>query len=437
MRDAMRQCVMVGLVCALGCGAAPQGETVPQPSGNPPPGKDAQVAPEPSGAPEGGEVGDYAEAAESCNAFGIHLYQFLAGQEDGNLCVSPLSVAAALTMTYAGARGDTAAEMAKVLHIEGHDPENAPVHRAYTALMEALGHKGEGKDVLDIANALWPQKDYDFRKAYIDLVKQRYKAGLEPLDYTSAPEACRKTINDWVSGKTHDKIQELLAEGTITPATALVLTNAVYFAGTWRAAFPENGTHPMPFHVMGREAVDVPMMSAKGKYGYYEDDALQALEMDYKSGGLSMVVVLPRERDGLAGFDLTPERLDACTKGLNQREVQVFFPRFTMEQSFSLAETLGAMGMPTAFTPRADFTGMAEDGRLNISAVEHKTYIKVDEEGTEAAAATAVVMKRTSIEPGPQPPVFKADHPFVYLIRHKASGAILFLGRLMEPSGEE
>jgi serpin B len=414
-------------MCALGCGAQPEGEVMQKPAENPPPRGEVEETASP------GESGDYAAAAESCNGFGINLFQYLAGEEDGNLCVSPLSVAAALTMTYAGARGDTAGEMADVLQIKG---DTEAVHAAYGALMKTLTHKGEGKDVLDIANALWPQRGYAFRKAYIDLVRKEYQAGLEELDYTSDPEGCRKTINEWVARKTHDKIEELLGAGTITPATALVLTNAVYFAGTWVHAFPEEATRPMPFHVGGGDPVDVPTMSGKATYGYFEDDAVQVLEMDYKSGELSMVVVLPRERDGLADLDLTPSRLDAMVDGLNPREVQVFVPKFTMEQSFSLAEVLAGMGMPTAFTAQADFTGMAEKRELFISAVEHETYIKVDEEGTEAAAATAVVVTRTSAAVGPRPPVFKADHPFVYLIRHKVSGAILFLGRVVEPSAE-
>lgn len=370
------------------------------------------------------------------NAFGTELYSQLALAK-GNLFFSPSSIETALAMTYAGARGDTAQQMAKVLHL----PEGVEVHKGLAAFFRELNaEKGaDGKPrrfQLTVANALWGQKEYKFLPEFLTLVKDNYGAGLEEVDFIRAREAAARTINAWVEGKTNNKIKNLVLPDALTSLTRLVLTNAIYFKGNWARQFDKKLTKDEPFHLSPEKEVQTPMMNIKSKYGYGEGDGYQVLKMLYAGDELSMVILLPKKNDGLAELEksLTEENLTKWISGIREREVIVAMPRFKMEARFELGDTLTKMGMADAFSEtKADFSGMTGKKDLYIARVIHKAFVDVNEEGTEAAAATAVIMATKSAMVRPKPLVFRADHPFLFLIRHEKSGAILFAGRLMNP----
>ena len=391
----------------------------------------------------GEQEADISALAEGNSRFALKLYRQLQQQQEGNLFFSPYSISAALAMTYAGARGQTATEMAGVLDFN-MSPDR--LHAAFSGLGSNLQGVG-GKDGVElaIANALWPHHDYPFRKAYLDLIAASYDSAGKGLDY-GKPEVARGTINDWVEKQTREKIKDLIPEGVIDSLTRMVLTNAIYFKGSWASAFKEKSTREMPFKVTPQKAVKTPMMFQKGTFGYYQDADVQVLEMPYKGEKVSMFVLLPNQ--GGAGFRrpatppakkrtladlekmLTPAKLSEWLGKARPTKVDTWLPKFKMTSEFSLAERLQALGMKKAFSD-ADFSGMDGSRRLYLSAVLHKAFVEVNEEGTEAAAATAAVFAFRSAKPmGPR---FRADHPFLYLICDKESGSILFLGRYVTP----
>jgi serpin B len=311
---------------------------------------------------------------------------------------------------------------------------NEQFHKEFGSIISRLNQAGQiGGFELVVANALWGQKGYKFKDDFLTLVKTNYDGNLELVDFAKQTEEARKTINDWVENKTKDKIKELIKPGMLDTTTRLVLTNAIYFKGKWAVQFKPELTRDAPFTLPGGEKVTVPMMNQTGNFGYMETDTIQILEMPYVGNGLSMVILLPRKPDGVEDLEkeLTSDNLAGWLTKLRKREVQVFVPKFKMTSEFSLGDTLSAMGMPDAFSTKADFSGMTGSRDLFISAVVHKAYVDVYEEGTEAAAATGVGMKLTSI--APPPPVFRADHPFIFLIRDNQTGSILFLGRCANP----
>jgi serpin B len=366
------------------------------------------------------------------NKFALELYGRL-NDTQGNLFLSPYSISTALAMTYAGARGTTGEQMAKTLQFPGKTG-NEQFHKDFGAIISGLNTAGEkGGFELVVANALWGQKDYKFLSEFLSLVRTNYGGDLQQVDFAKQTEDARKTINDWVESKTKDKIKELIKPGVLDSRIRLVLTNAIYFKGKWASQFKPELTKDAPFTLPNGEKTNVPMMHQKSDFGYMETDTIQALEMQYVNNDLSMVILLPKKLDGVKDLDkeLTSDNLAGWLGKLRKREVQVFMPRFKTTSEFSLGDTLGAMGMPEAFSPQADFSGMTGNRDLFISAVVHKAFVNVDEEGTEAAAATGVTMKLTSI--GPPPTVFKADHPFIFLIRDNLTGSILFLGRFENP----
>lgn len=369
-------------------------------------------------------------AAASNNQFAVDLYGRLA-PTDGNLFLSPLSITTALAMTYAGADGATAKEMAAVLHFP---PESPQTHEAFGALLSGLA--AEDKPYrLDIANALWLQEDYDFLKPFLDTVQEHYDAGLFKVDF-KAGDAARGKINAWVEEQTEDKIQDLIPAGALGAQTRLVLTNAIYFKGDWVLAFDKKSTKEDAFHVSASQEVRAPLMHRVARYGYLRGEGFQALSMPYKGDELAMLVLLPDEVGGLPQLEksLSAEAIAGWLAQLEPREVDVTFPRFKATSQFELARMLESLGMATAFSPAAaDFSRMTGAKDLFISAVIHKAYVDVNEEGTEAAAATGVIMKVTAAIPQ-EKPVFRADHPFLYLIYEKATGAVLFLGRLVDPT---
>ena len=355
-------------------------------------------------------------------------------QAEGNIVFSPYSISTALAMTRAGARGITADEMDKVLHF---DLSQERLHRAAGGLVRELNGAGDDtkrKYALSVSNALWGQKGYNFREEFLSLTRDRYDAGLVQLDFIHDREESRKTINTAVEKQTHDKIKELLKSGHITPATRLVLTNAIYFKSEWESKFSTSATKDQSFQLTADKKVNVPMMSQTSQFNYWEDESLQLLELLYVGKDLSMLLLLPRKVDGLGEVEkeLTQEKLIGWTGKMKKASVTVSLPKFKVTGEFALAETLAKMGMETAFDcNRADFSGMTTSDRLWIQHVVHQAFVDVNEEGTEAAAATAVVIGLSMPPPGP---VVKADHPFLFLIRDNRSGSLLFLGRVADPS---
>lgn len=369
------------------------------------------------------------------NAFAMDLFAKLAGQDQENLFFSPNSIETALAMTYAGARGNTAKQMAAVLHLPNIDT----LHKDFGTFIDELNGTDDGKPrgyELSTANALWGQTGADFLPAFTSLMKSNYGAGLMEVNFATNTEDARKTINAWVEKKTRDKIKDLLAPRVLTPDTTLVLTNAIYFKGTWAAKFEKAATRNEPFHFSASAESKVPMMHRTGEYGYMEGADFQALKLGYAGGDLSMTILLPRDVDGLSRLENDlPAKLPQLSGPFDNRQVDLSMPRFQMTRAFDLSRVLQSMGMVDAFAA-ADFSGMTGRRDFHISAVIHKAFVDVNEEGTEAAAATAVIMTRSvMVEPIP-PVLFRADHPFLFFIRDEKSGAILFIGRLTKPDNE-
>lgn len=366
------------------------------------------------------------QLAQANGAFALDLYRQLAAIK-GNLFFSPHSISLALAMTYAGAAGETAGQMAQALHFE------LPADRlaaTFTDLQSAMaGAALEGEVELSSASALWLQDDYPLQLAFLELMRGAFQAGIQTVDYAQ-PETARQAINAWIEAETRGRIQDLLQPGVIDPLTRLVLTNAIYFKGLWANQFDPDETAPALFWNTSDTAAETPMMYQKAIFNYAQLDGLQIIELPYRGDQLSMLILLPYEIDGLPQLEssLSAENLALGTAGLRPQEVRVYLPRFQVSAEFRLDTTLQALGMLDAFTKeRADFSAMDPANMLYISAVLHKAFCEVNEQGSEAAAATAVIMTLRAL---PMSPVFRADHPFIFLIRHKASGAILFLGRL-------
>jgi serpin B len=384
-------------------------------------------APDDSGVPE---------LVAGNSAFALDLYHALFDR-DANLFYSPYSISLALAMTYAGARGQTATEMAQALHYTLPQDE---LHPAFNALDQALASRGEQVDEeqgerfrLHVANALWGQQDFHFSPEFLDLLAEHYGAGLRLLDFQNAPEPSRETINRWVEEHTEQKIVDLLPPGSIDSLTRLVLSNAVYFNAGWMHPFAEATTQDAPFHLLDGSTVTVPMMHESERLGYAAGKGWQAVELPYVGGELSMVVLLPDEGQFEAyAQNLDAQGLAAALQSLERTQVQLAMPRFEYEAGAKLKGALTQLGMEQAFTDDADFSGMTGEPDLYIDDVYHKAYVAVDEEGTEAAAATAVVM---DVKGMPMRPVeVQVDRPFIFLIRDVQTGAILFLGHVVNPA---
>lgn len=379
---------------------------------------------------------DPTAAAMAVNAFAVDLYERLAAIDpNANLVFSPASIAIALAMTSAGAKGATLAEMDEVLNIT--DP--ATIHRSMNGLAMALaavdqshdntadGGTGTSEVALSIANSLWLQSGLDFEQAFLDLLSSEYDAGLEVVDYGNDPDAARVAINEWVAAETRDRIPELLADGTITSDARLTLVNAIYLKANWDAQFDPQLTADESF-AAPQGVVTVKMMHRSGDLGYAAGEGWQAADLPYVFGDLSMVVAVGDTADTAIPTG------DAVFAALTERPVELGFPRFDIETSTELASVLAEMGMPTAFSPAADFSGMTASEQLVIGGVIHQANITVDEVGTEAAAATAVVMEATAA-PEPQEPVtLVVDRPFTFWLRERSTGVIVFMGRVNDPS---
>lgn len=372
---------------------------------------------------------DVKPLVDANNSFALDLHGKLLSMQ-GNLAYSPYSISSALAMTYAGARGETAKQMEQSLHFSAL---KAGAHPFFGALDGTL-KTAQGSNQLNIANSLWPQEKYAFLPEFLALLKQNYGASVTPLNYGSAPEKARTRINSWVEQHTRQRIKDLIAPGMLNEMTRMVLVNAVYFKGTWATPFAESATKPLTFYVGPNSAVSAPFMHRRGSFRYGENPQAQLLAMPYEGNGLEMVLLLPRQRNGIATLEasLNATNLASALGAMRNEEVNVAMPRFKIASAFGLGDTLKSLGMRNAFDPaRADFSGM--DGRPNwlfISAVVHKAFVEVNEKGTEAAAATGVVMTTNSIMIPKPPKEFRADHPFLFLIRETRTGSLLFVGRV-------
>ena len=372
---------------------------------------------------------------EGNSAFAFELYQALKGEE-GNLFYSPYSISLALAMTYTGARGETAEQMAATLKFMLEQERLHPAFNWLDAELAKRGEGAEGKDGegfrLNIVNAIWGQKDYEFLPDFLDVLAENYGAGLRILDFIMETEKSRLAINDWVSDQTEGRIEDLIPPGAIGALTRLVLTNAIYFNAAWEYPFDKKMTADGRFYLLDGGQVTVPMMKQTESFGYTEGQGYQAVELLYDGGELSMVILLPEDGKFEAFEDgLQAEQVEDIISGLQLTEVTLTMPKFEFDSEFSLKDTLPEMGMPMAFSSSADFSGMNGNRELSISDVLHKAFVAVDEAGTEAAAATAVIMELTA---APEPPVeVTIDRPFIFLIRDIETGAILFVGRVMNP----
>ena len=362
------------------------------------------------------------DSSESINQFTSDLYQTLSAGNEDNLFLSPYSISTALAMVYGGARGETESQMENVLYFGGQ----GATHPALSYLRTTLnGIQTKGHVELSVDNSLWPQKDYTFLPDYLAMTTEFYGSKIEPVDYMTDTEGARQKINGWVEDQTNDRIKDLIPKGMLDRMTRLVLANAIYFKGNWARQFKAEHTRPSLFRLADGTTTNVPMMSQTADFKLAHTPDFQALELPYEGGDLSMLILLPSKSNKLPEFNL--ETLDELQ--FNEMEVMVQLPKFKLESSFELGDTLAALGMPLAFSGEADFSGMAGTKNLYISDVVHKAFVEVNEEGTEAAAATAVGMRATSM-----PPMFEANHPFLFLIRENLTGTFLFIGRVMDPS---
>ena len=443
-----------GFVLSLACAACeppaspvsppPSSGNAPAPSAPPSPAASSAPTTEPTSAsydpqkpaPSSAEL---AALAKSNNAFAFDFYAKARAQK-GNLAVSPLSIHTALSMTWAGAKGETAAQMKKVLHAEGSADQALDTAGKLVNSLDAPGQKV----TLRVKNRLFGDKAYTFEKSFLDHGKAAFGAALESLDFKHDFEGGRAHINGWIAVETRDRIKDLIPAGGLNSDTRLVLTNAIYFLGDWESQFNKDATRPAAFHATPGASKDVPTMNQVEHFKFAATDGVKLLEMPYEGGAFAMTLVLPDAPDGLDALEgrLSAKTFDGWVSALKHERVVVALPKFEVNpaSSLSLGDILVSMGMPVAFDrDHADFTGIANPpspaDRLYISKVFHKAFVKLDEKGTEAAAATAVVMARAgSAAPSKPPAEFRADHPFLFVLRDLRSGMILFVGRVADPS---
>jgi serpin B len=382
------------------------------------------------------EETDLTVLVDGNNAFAFDLYQELI-QDETNVFYSPYSISEALAMTYAGARTTTEEAMAETLHFTLSQADLHPAFNSLDLQLKERGQGSEGKDGegfrLNMVNAIWGQKDYKFLDPFLDTLAENYGAGMRIVDFINETEQSRVTINDWVSEQTEDRIKDLIPPGVINFLTRLVLTNAIYFNAAWLYPFEESVTSTGLFHLLDGSDVTVPMMKQTESFRYTEGDNYQAVELPYDGQELSMLIMLP----GAGQFDAFEKELDAglvdeIINKLGTQQVALTMPKFEFESSFGLKEALSMLGMEIAFSEQADLSGMDGGRSLFIQDVIHKAFVSVDEAGTEAAAATAVIVGLTAA-PLEQVEV-KIDRPFIFLIRDIQTGSIIFVGRVLNPA---
>ena len=366
--------------------------------------------------------------SDAMNEFAFSLYHQLANDTDGNVFFSPYSIFVALAMTYEGAKNETADEMNQLLSFPQHDDVTLC---SFGKIYNLLNHDTEY--ILHTANALWIKKDYPFLESYLQYIKDYYMGKSTEVDFSN-PEQAADLINQWIMDQTNNKIKDLIQSSDINPLTALILTNAIYFKGDWKYAFNSELTVNLPFWLSSNQSIQVPMMNqgdTELTFNYTETEDMQIVKMPYKGDELSMIVYLPKEQNiSNVEDNLTTSHFETWNSLLTPQTVNIVFPKFTLEPEYSLKEPLMHLGMVNPFTNDADFSGMTGNDDLYIEKIKHKAFINVDEQGTEAAAATSVHMTLKAV----QSTIFKADHPFVYCIVHEETNTILFMGRLSNPS---
>lgn len=370
------------------------------------------------------------DVANANNKFAFDLYSQLNKSENGNLFYSPYSISAALAMTYEGAKGKTADEMKSVFHF----PESNILRPNFAAIYNEI-NKGAKDYELRTGNALWVQQDFPFLADYKTRVEKYFGGKAANLDFVSESEKSRQTINSFIGEQTSNKIKDLIPTGFLNAMTRLVLTNAIYFKGTWQWEFDTSDTRDSDFKITPTNIVKTPMMNMdpdKASFNYADTGDLQILELPYKGDEISMFVLLPSENIDAIETTLTAEKLNEYKSKMKETKLDsISLPKFEFDTKYFMKDVLSALGMPTAFSESADFSGMTGKRDLFISFVIHQAYVKVDEKGTEAAAATAVGMGTTSVRPRTD---FRADHPFIFLIQDKGTGNILFFGRMVDPT---
>ncbi len=367
------------------------------------------------------------EVVNANNQFAFELYNKINSNQD-NVFYSPYSISTALAMTYEGTKGQTAEEMKQVFHF----PENNILRINSAAIYNEINKKDKNYE-LKTGNALWVQEDYPFLEDYITRIEQYYGGKAAGLNFKTQTEKSRQTINKFIEEQTNNKIKDLIPKGVLNSLTRLVLTNAIYFKGDWEWQFDKSDTRKMDFEISEDNVIQTDMMFMepdKADFNYADLEKLQILELPYKDNELSMLILLPKEDLENLG-ELTSEKLNKYKSQMTETKLDsIYLPKFEFDTKYFMKQILSDLGMPTAFN-NADFSGMDGTQDLIISEVIHQAYVKVDEKGTEAAAATAVVVGITSVGPSK---VFKADHPFVFIIQEKNTGNILFMGRVMNPS---
>ena len=396
--------------------------------------------------------GSQAETGETLvagnTAFALDLYGGFSGGA-GNLFFSPYGISTCLAIAYAGARGETERQMGAVMRF---GPKQAEIHAGFSGLQRRLNELEKDKVVeykpgftlrtgiqLSIANALWAQMGHPFLPAFLEIAEREYAASIKQADFKTEAGTVVSEINRWVAEQTRNRIQNMLAPGSVDEWTRMVLANAIYFKGEWANPFEAGQTALRPFHISASERVKSWLMHQAGHVGYMENKEFQGVELPYKGGDLTMVILLPRQIDGCGALKrrLDPALLVRSLAQMKRQAVEVFLPKFKLESKFELSGTLAKMGMPDAFTwPQADFSGLDGGRDLFISQIFHKAWAEVSEKGTEAAAATTMVIAKGCHDgPAPPRPVFRADHPFIFFIREVRSGSLLFAGRLADPRG--
>jgi serpin B len=380
------------------------------------------------------KANDISQLVSGNSAFAFDLYQNLLDGESGNLFYSPYSISLAFAMLQAGARGDTLSQINKALH---YTLDEASLHQAFNALQLYLTSHAQNADqpeqkdyTLNVANATWGQAGYQFLPAYLDVLAENYGAGMRLVDFKNDTEKTRMLINDWVSQQTNKKIQDLIPQGQLDELTRLVLTNAIYFNAGWMKTFDKNRTITTPFTNLDASQSSVPMMTQETIFGYTKGNGYQAINLPYSGGKLSMLMIVP-DAGKFASFEksLAPAQVESIRMALVSKNVNLSMPKFRIESSFSLAGALQKLGLVDAFdASKADLSGMDGTRNLSVTGVLHKSYVNVDEDGTEAAAATAIMVGLTSM---PTETIeLKIDRPFIFLIQDSDSGAILFIGRV-------
>ena len=374
-----------------------------------------------------------AQLARADTRFALDLYARLKTRP-GNLFFSPYSISTCLALSCSGASGETRKQMAEVLHLP---PGQQTLNAAVGQVQQALDQAQEPGVELRIANAFWTQEGHPFLPAFLELARTQYHANLNQVDFKTSSASAIQAINRWIRERTEGKIPNMLGPGSLNDATRLVIANAIYFKGAWASTFPKSETKPQPFFVSSGRQVQVLMMHHLDTIPYTEDNQFQAVELPYAGDQLAMLILLPKQGQSLEGLEseLTPAFLANCLRAMNARKVNLFLPRFKLDVALELAPQLAKMGMPDAFSRKADFSGIDGAADLFVSAVSHKARVEVGEEGTEVAAATTAhfsVLAVPAHRP-PPPPVFRADHPFLFFIRDRSAGVVLFVGRLAAP----